>query len=395
MDTVRLLLLLSLFVIVVSSALCANLSICNNPNICCCQGYLIVQCVCCDSTVSSCSNGECILLSPTPTPSNSKTPTSTPTSSNTPSNTQTPTPSLSLGASSSVTPTVSQSTTSTSSLSSTSTITQTPTRTPSRTESTTNTLPAIKMNQSPSATPIPSISNSVAPIGCYSHPIFQTIDCLNATEITNEQLLIVKPLNYKVNFILPIVNPILVKGTLELTPEGEINLLYPYSFLCTDYDLILNGTIAINIDRKLKYNKNITLINCVNSHNHSIIIGSEFKLKPIFLNNKPKCSDYQIKLLNTSLENNTLLVSIDKQYVHGCLETKYIVIIPVSILVILACCLIVMVIIIASVIIISLCIKLHLYRKTIKYSNNFIDHLYNYVFMHEGEPGIRDIYAEE
>lgn len=398
------LLILSLFGVISSAAICVNLLICNAPEFCCCDGELLQSCVCCNSTISSCSNGQCILLTPTPTsshsktptssPSNSKTPTSSPTSSITPTSSETPTPSLSPGASSSITPSISHSSTKTSTRTSTPTPTNTPSSTQSRSGSPTKTLPPIIINQSPSpsATPKLHVSNSPAPLGCYSHPIFQTIDCLNVTTLTKEQVLIVEPLKYKVNFILPIANPVLVKGSLELTPEGEINLLYPYSFLCTDNDLILNGTVAINIDRKLHYDNNITLINCVNQENSHLIIGSGFNLKPVFINNKPKCVNYNIKLLNTS-SNNTVRVSIDKYHVKHCLENKVIIIMSTVIPITLAGCCIVLISIFFIIIIIGLCVKLCAYKKIIKRSDNFIDRFYDWIFTHEGENGVAAIYS--
>lgn len=305
-----------------SGELCANLSNCQSPTTCCCDGGIILpSCKCCSYT-AFCSDGNCIPVTPTRTPSISISSTQTPT----------PTPSLSVGASASNTPTFSTTPTTTS----TTTPSTSPTQTSSNSQTNTNTntptkKPKITNGSSeptPSATPkpTPSVLLSQPPSGCHAHPFLQTVGCINGTHEGDPQILIVKPPQNEVDYTLPVTDPVLVNGSITLLPQGEIRLLYATSFLCTQGNLTLNGTVSIDIDRNLKYNKNITLINCVNQNKSNLIIGSEFNVKPRYFHKKDECRDYQIKVLNFTV-NHTIYVSIDKFTNADCLETKYIAII--------------------------------------------------------------------
>jgi hypothetical protein len=210
-----------------------------------------------------------------------------------------------------------------------------------------------KFNWPDHNTILPSLSPP--PNGCHFHPILQVITCYN-----NGILLVESP-EYVVDYVLPVADPLLVKGNIIISEKGKVLLLLPQSFLCADGNLTMNGTLIVS-------HKNVSekLVLCANTNASRLILQDGFKIKSD--NPRSKCISTKINIIsppNSSLANitdKTLYIKVKREYISGCLEQKYIgVIVSVVSFLIITC-----IIAICLVVAIVLTYYIHIYKSKYK-----------------------------
>lgn len=381
-------LFLSLLFTITFAATCSDGSSCSGTNVCCCQGFIIYTCICCDTTTTFCSSGSCVAISPSVTPSRSLSTSSTPTptSSLSPMASWSSTPTFSLSESSS--PTITQSQSRTQSSLTTRTLSASSNPSLSATRSLKSS-PSVTSSPPPSLSPPPYINPSASTVGirCPAQAYLQTVDCV--LDHNNLTVAIVAPPGAPIDYPLPITNPVLVNGSLILSNTGQINLGFPYSYFCTQGNLTLNGTVEVTTKKKGE-----GLLACVNSDGSRLVVGDQFKLRVNF-QRKKECYGAKINLVNitrnyTAFSNMTLSYRVKYERRDGCLENKYIyMIISLTITCFFSC-----VICGTLLLLIILSYLTYRYRKKYKTADNKVSFWRQLFIRHSSSSGTDDSLAE-